>query len=198
MASAVSRRAASGVVGASDHYGWAVLVAVADDGAFRDRRRVVLVDDALPKCPYHHDAQGLPDKEAIRLVERVRVSAERHAKLALEAAAAEMPVRVRGLVLRRCPPLPATIPERIRDYRAQCVADSVMYRMALAGAAEARGWTVHWYEAKTVLDAARAALGVRDMELHFARLRESLGPPWNNDHRLAMAGAIVAAKARRK
>ncbi len=37
------------IIGVSDHGGWAVLVTVADDGKLLDRRRVVLVDDDLPK-----------------------------------------------------------------------------------------------------------------------------------------------------
>ena len=40
---------------------------------------------------------------------------------------------------------PTLAPERIKDYRAQNVADWVMYRKALASAAEARGRPVHWY-----------------------------------------------------
>ena len=34
-----------GVIGVSDHGGWAVLVTVARDGTLLDRRRVELVDD---------------------------------------------------------------------------------------------------------------------------------------------------------
>jgi hypothetical protein len=64
-----------------------------------------------------------------------------------------VPGRIRGVALRQCPALPPTIAERIKDYRAQNNADWVMYRKALAGAAEARGWGVHWYDAKKVFDA---------------------------------------------
>ncbi len=65
-----------GILGVSDHGGWAVLVTADRDGALLDRRRVELVDEGLPKLPHHHDAQGLPADEAVALVERVRVSAE--------------------------------------------------------------------------------------------------------------------------
>ena len=100
-----------------------------------------------------------------------------------------------GVALRQCPELPATIAERITDYRAQNNADWVMYRKALAAAAEARGWPVHWYDAKKVLDAASQALGVKNLDAHFLRLRKTVGPPWNADHKLAMAAAISAAKS---
>jgi hypothetical protein len=70
-----------------------------------------------------------------------------------------------------------------------------MYRKALASAAEARGWPVHWYDPKKVLAAASEALCVENFDAHFLRLRKAVGPPWNNDHKLAMAAAIVTAKA---
>src|SRR5579863_854710 len=182
------------LIGVSDHGGWAVLVAVARDGTLLDRRRVELVDDDLPAIPHHHEAQKLPPDEGVTLVERVRASAERHAALALDAVAAAVP-HIYGIALRICPPLPPTIAERIKDYRARNVADWVMYRNALASAAEARGWPVHWYDAKSVLAAARQALRVENLDARFLQVRRAVGPPWNGDHKLAMAAAIVAATA---
>ena len=150
-----------GIIGVSDHGGWAVLVTVARDGTLLDRRRVELVGEGLPKIPHHSEAQRLPLDEAVELVERVRVSAEKHAVLALDAVTMAVP-RILGIALRKCPPLPPTIAERIKDYHAQNNADWVMYRQALASAAEARGWPVHWYDAKSVLGAARQALACRE------------------------------------
>lgn len=183
-----------GIIGVSDHGGWAVLVTVARDGTLLDRRRVELVDEGLPKLPHHSEGQGLPLDEAVELVERVRVSAEKHAVLALDAVAMAMP-RILGVTLRKCQPLPSTVAERIKDYRAQNVADWVMYRKTLASAAEARGWPVHWYDAKKVLDAASQALRVENLDAHFLGVRKAVGPPWDKDHKLAMAAAIVTAKA---
>jgi len=153
---------------------------------------VELVGEGLPKIPHHSEGQRLPLDEAVELVERVRVSAERHAVLALDAVARAVP-RILGVALRKCPQLPPTIAERIRDYRAQNVADWVMYRKALAAAAEARGWLVYWYDAKSVFGAARQALHVEDLDAHFLQVRKTIGPPWNQDHKLAMAAAIVTA-----
>ena len=183
-----------GIIGVSDHGGWAVLVTVARDGTLLDRRRVELVGEGLPRLPHHSEGQGLPLDEAVDLVERVRVSAERHAVLALDAVTMAVP-RIFGVALRKCPQLPPTIAERIKDYRAQNVADWVMYRKALASAAEERGWPVHWYDAKSVLGAASQALGVENLDAHFLKVRKALGPPWNKDHKLAMAAAIVTPTA---
>jgi hypothetical protein len=179
-----------GIIGVSDHGGWAVLVTVARDGTLLDRRRVELVGEGLPKIPHHSEGQRLPVEEAVELVERVRVSAEKHATLALDAVAMAVP-HVLGIALRECPELPPTIAERIKNYRAQNVADWVMYRKALALAAQARSWPVHWYDPKSVLDAARQALRVENLDAHFLQVRKAIGPPWNQDHKLAMAAAVA-------
>jgi hypothetical protein len=185
----------SGIIGISDHGGWAVLVTATADGKLLDRRRVELVDEGLPTIPHHHIAQTLPLDEAVDLIERVRVSAERHAKLAFDAVAMAVPSPILGIALRECPSwLPPTIAERIKDYRAQNVADWVMYRKALASQAEVRGWAVHWYDARKVFDGASRTLGVKDLDANLVQMRRSIGPPWGKDHRVAMAAAIVAAK----
>ena len=180
------------VIGVSDHGGWAVLVTVARDGTLLDRRRVELVNDSLPALPHHHEGQLLPVNEAVALVERVRASADRHSRIALEAlATAVRPIS--GIALRDRQPLPPTIQGRLSDYRARNVADWVMYRNALAVAAEARGWRVFWYDPKMVLDTAARALRVENFDDYFRDLRKAVGPPWNNDHKLALAAAVVAA-----
>jgi hypothetical protein len=181
-----------GIIGVSDHGGWAVLVTVARDGTLLDRRRVELVDDTLPGLPHHHEGQLLPIDRAVALVEQVRASAEKHAVLALEAVATVVP-QIVGIALRSCPQLPATIAERIKVYRARNVADWVMYRKALASAAEARGVPVYWYDPKEVLSSASQALHVENFDAYFLELRRKVGPPWNKDHKLALAAAIVTA-----
>lgn len=148
-----------------------MLVTVGRDGTLLDRRRVELVDDDLPKLPHHSEGRGLPVDEAVALVERVRASAERHAALALAAVATAVP-DIAGIALRERQPLPPTIAERITNYRASNVADWVMYRSALAKAAEDRGWAVHWYNPK--------ALDIRSAQMP------------NQDQRLAFTAAIAA------
>lgn len=171
------------VIGISDHGGWAILVTATSDGTLLDRRRVELVDDGLPAIPHHHEAQMLPLDQAVALVERVRTSAEKHAVRALDAVAGDVP-DVRGIALRRCQPLPPTIPERLKDYRARNVADWVMYRNALASAAQARGWSVYWFDPKSL-----------NLDAGVLQMRRVVGPPWGQDQKLAMAAAIAATEA---
>ena len=180
-------------LGVADHAGWAVVVAAGADGALVDRRRVELLESGLPKLPHHHECQSLPLEEALALVDEVRASAARCAAVALDALAAELDAPITGIALRELPEMPNTVAETLADYRAQCTADSVMYRSVLAEAAEARGWAVAWYPRKTVVADLGAALGV-DAEAWLKALGKSLGPPWQKDHRTALAAAVVAAR----
>lgn len=181
-------------VGVSDHSGWAILMTVTARGELLDRRRIELVDDGLPTMPHHHDGQKMPIDDAVALVEQVQRSAERNAVARLEALASQIG-GIRGVALRVCPPLPDTIAERITSYRAMCVADWIMYRRALASAAEGRGWSVHWYDAKRVLDEAAVASGLESIEAVLDAAKRRVGPPWQKDHRMAMAAAIAAGAA---
>ena len=148
-----TRQAAT--VGVAEQSNSAVLVTVAPDATLLDRRRIELTDRGLSTHPHHHEgswavgrylatpgARALSLADAVALVERVRASAEHGARVHLEALAAAVPVAIARISIRACPTLPPTIEERIADNRAQTVADSVMYREALAAAAEARGWSV--------------------------------------------------------
>jgi hypothetical protein len=179
-------------IGVADHAGWAVLVTVAVDGKVLDSRRVELVDADLPVMPHHHNAKALPLEQALDLVERVRLSADRHATRALDAVASAVASPIRSVAMRICPPLPATVAERLQNYRAQNVADWVMYRMAIAAAAQSRGWSVHWYDAKTVIGAVCEALRVKNLDRYFFEARQAFGPPWARDHKVAAAAAIYA------
>jgi hypothetical protein len=130
----------------------------------------------------------------VALVERVRASAARGAREALEALAEAVRVPITRIALRACPELPPTIEERIADNRAQTVADSVMYRQALATAAVSRGWSVHWYERERVFRDAAAALGGEDLDAFLQAMGRAIGPPWQASHKLAAAAALAAAR----
>jgi hypothetical protein len=198
-----TQRAAS--VGVVEHSNSAVLVTVAPGGEFLDRRRIDLTDRGLPTHPHHHEGswavgryrnspwtRAISLAEAVALVERVRESAARGARESLEALAAAVPVPIARIAIRVCPKLPPTTEERIADNRAQTVADSVMYREALATAAEARGWSVHWYDRERVFRDAAAALGCDDLDAFLYAMGRSIGPPWQAKHKLAAAAALAA------
>lgn len=195
------------VVGVAEHGNSAVLVTVAGR-ALLDRRRIDLTRD-LPTHPYHHEGSWAVGRyldspwarptslvDAVALVDRVRESAAIGARDALEALTASVAVPIATITIRACPPLPETTEAIIADTRAANVADSVMYRRALATAAEARGWSVRWYDRDRVFAEAATALHLEDVDALLQSMGRSVGPPWQAKHKLAAAAAL-AATARR-
>jgi hypothetical protein len=192
----------------AEHGNSAVLVTIARGGELLDRRRVDLTHD-LPTHPYHHEgswavgryvnspwARPISLADALALVERVREAALRGARESLDALAAAMRLPIGSIAIRECPRLPPTTEERIADSRAASMADSVMYREALATAAQARGWSVRWYDRERVFHEATAAIGGKDVEVFLQAMGRSIGPPWQAKHKLAAAAALAAAGQR--
>jgi hypothetical protein len=203
---AVARRQPqrSATVGVVEHGNSAVLVTVTPECEILDRRRIDLTDRGLPTHPHHHEgswavgryldspwARTISLADAVALVERVRASAARGARDCLEALATSVLLPIASIAIRECPELPPTTEERIADNRAQTVADSVMYREALATAAVARGWCVHWYDREAVFRDAAAALGCEDIDAFLHAMGRPIGPPWQAKHKLAAAAAIA-------
>ena len=181
------------------------MITMTPDGGFLDRRRIDLTH-GLPTHPYHHEgswavgryanspwARTISLPEAVALVESVREAAARGAQAGLETLAATVPVPIARIAIRECGQLPLTTEERILDTRAANVADSIMYRQALAAAAEGRGWSVHWYDRKRVFQDAAFALGGKDVDALLRAVGQSLGPPWRAEEKLAAAAALAAA-----
>jgi hypothetical protein len=195
-------------VGVAEHGNSAVLITVGPSGELLDRRRIDLTQ-GLPTHPYHHEGSwavgryvnsswarpiSLPD--AVALVARVHEAAARGARESLEALATTVPARITGIAIRRCPELPPTTEERIADARAAGVADSVIYRDALASAANARGWSVYWYERERVFREAAVALGTEDIDAFLQAMGRPIGPPWQAKQKLAAAAALAAGAQR--
>ena len=196
----------SAVVGVAEHGNSAVLVTLDRDGKLLDRRTINLTHD-LPTHPYHHDgswavgrylnsswSREISLSDAIVLVEHVRKSAAAGAREGLDALARSVAVPITSITIRVCPKLPATTKERIVETRAATVADSVMYREALAAAALARDWSVHWYDRDGVFGDAADALGGEDIETFLHAMGRAIGPPWQAKHKLAAAAALAGMR----
>jgi hypothetical protein len=63
----------------------------------------------------------------------------------------------------------------------------------LAIAAEARGWSVHWYDPERVFDDASTVIR-DDVDAFLRAMGRSIGPPWQARHKLAAAAAIAERK----
>ena len=203
-----AKRKSYAVVGVAEHGNSAELVTLsAADFSLLDRRRIDLTE-GLPTQPYHHEgawaigrykdsawARDVTLEEAIDLVQQVEAAAAQGAAAGLEQLSAALAIPIERISIRACAELPATIEERIRDNRAQTMADSIAYRQALAQAARALGWSVLWYEKKQVAEEAAAALAGADLDVVLKAMGKSVGPPWQARHKLAAAAALAALRS---
>jgi hypothetical protein len=169
-----------------------VAVTASADHTVVDRRRIALVEEGITEAPIHYESARLDLEATIALVEQVRASVARASAAALDA----LPGPIASISLRTWPP---DFPQDIATQRRvpwEARADAVMYRQILAELAHARGWEVHLYDAKAVESQAARLLAERaDDILHGTRAR--LGPPWDKDHRTALAAVIVASRSAR-
>ncbi|HEX5300714.1 MAG TPA: hypothetical protein VFW50_27350 [Streptosporangiaceae bacterium] len=178
-------------VGIAHHLGWAVAVTASAGYDVVDRRRIELIEPAMPAAPVEHEISDLDDDAAARIVSAARASALRAASASLDQLAASLPGPVASMSLRAWPlDFPGDIAvQRRPPYQSR--ADSVMYCQVLAESAHERGWQVHLYSARDVEAQAAGILGQRAGDV-LGRPRAMLGPPWTKDHRVALAATIVA------
>jgi hypothetical protein len=178
-------------LGIAHHFGWAVAVTASSDHKVVDRRRIELIEPGMATAPIHHEGKRLDDKAAARLVAEVRASVVRASSVALDELATALPEPIVSMSIRAWP---VDFPEDIAVQRRapyESRADSIMYRRVLAELAHARGWQVVLYDAKEVEAEATRILAERaEAVLHGPR--ETLGPPWAKDHRMALAATVLA------
>lgn len=188
------------VVGIAEHTGWAILVSVAAVNrapAVVDRRRVPLIDEALPGQPYEHGTQALKDDDAEQLLRRVKRSIAACTALAFDQLAADLSPRynVSSIAIRQpaLTGLPATVREVHASYFTLCRADGVLYHSALCADARKRGWGVMLHRRGEELGRAAKALraSTDDVEQFIGDLKRTLRPPWSGEHRSAFAAAIA-------
>ena len=187
------------VTGISDHNGWAVFVCIAArDGepVVIDRRRVGLIEPGLPKQPYEHETLDLDTARAEELVIEVRESAVHCAERALARLRSGPAAREIVSIALREPPLPRlpkTVAEAHASYPVMVRADATLYHDALCQAASSLGVGVELMargeERRRAAEALR--IGPERLDGWLDGLRESLGPPWQKDHKDAAARAVA-------
>jgi len=172
-----------------------VAVTASADHAVVDRRRIVLVEPGVAQAPIHGESRRLDVAAPAGLVATVRASVARASSAALDELAAALPAAVRR---SRCGSGLPTSPMTSR----WCAARPT--RRVPTPSCIARSWPssptraaggVHLYDARAVLDEATGLLGRRAHEILHGP-RETLGPPWTKEHRVALAAAIMAADRR--
>ncbi len=153
----------------------------------------------MPAAPVHHEGgthemhssgEPLDDADLAALVTKVRESVVRTVGASLGELAASLPEPITTLAIRGWP---SDFPEDIATKRRppyESRADSLMYCQVLSEVAAERGWDIRTYDSKTVEFDAAAILGSRAKEILYGP-RNTMGPPWSKDHRIALAATIV-------
>jgi hypothetical protein len=178
-------------VAIADHLGWAIAVTASADHEVVDRRRIELVEPGVSAAPIHYKSRRLDVAATTALVAEVRASVARATSAALDELATALPGPVLSISLRAWPlDFPDDIAVQCRAPH-EARADAIMYRQELSELAHARGWEVHLYHAKAVVDQAVSMLAERADEV-LQGPRAAIGAPWTKDHRIALAATIVA------
>jgi hypothetical protein len=178
-------------VGIADHLGWAIAVTASADHRVVDRRRIELIGPGVSAAPIHYESRRLDVAGTAALVAKARACVAPTTAAALDELETALPAPVLSISLRAWPfDFPDDIAaQRRAPYEAR--ADAIMYRQELAELAHARGWEVHVYDARAVLDQAVRKLAEQADDVLYGP-RTTMGSPWTKDHRVALAAAIVA------
>jgi hypothetical protein len=171
-------------LGWRSHSGWAVLVAV--DGTptkpqVLARERVQLVDEPLPRMAYHAiEAWDLSLKEGKALVAKVRRAATTAATKAMKAAVKEHGAEAVGVVgkIRK---IPDDFERILAAHSLLHAAEGALYEEALIDAAGRAGIEAMLVEEQTIR-----------IPNALETARRKLGSPWQKDHKLAAAAALIA------
>jgi hypothetical protein len=171
-------------LGWRSHSGWAVLVAVAGTPTSPNilaRERVQLVDESLPRMAYHAiEAWDLSLKEGKALVAKVRRAATTAATKAMKSAVTEHDAEAVGVV-GKIRNIPDDFERILAAHSLLHAAEGALYEEALLDAAARAGIEGTLVEEQSIRipNALEAA-------------RKTLGSPWQKDHKLAAAAALVA------
>jgi len=100
------------------------------------------------------------------------------------------------LAIRHCPPWPDRVEDRLRNIAIQTQADGILYRRALAAAAQHAGIPVVEFDPKTVMAEAIRRLPAHTPADHFKTVGKHASRAWRQEHQLAMAAAFWAQQTR--
>ena len=164
-------------VGFRCHSGWAMVVVVS--GSTRspvvlDRRRVELVDEALPRQPYHAVSEsGAPR----RVIDAVAHAARGAVARALRSVAHADAVGVVATERR----LPSSLDQILASHALLHAAEGHLFEQAVIDVAADAGLPVHVVDPKSI-----------EVPAAVEALRSSIGAPWQKDHKWATTAALEA------
>ncbi len=188
------------------HSGWAALVVVGwrdDELVVVDRQRIELVDEQWAKQPYHA-AEKLERDAAEDMVKRGIESAHRLSLREMRSAIKrerERDNEVAACAVLVADPMPDwSVDEILAVHVRMHKAEGVLFKDALARAAETCGLRLVAIPEKLLAERARSSLGTSTSGLveKIAEYGKSLGPPWGKDQKDSALAAVVALRTRAK
>jgi len=196
-------------LGLKAHSGWAALVVLGTRDVelhVVDRRRLELAEEAdshWSKQPYHA-AEGLRSDEAQKVVQRGVAAARKLAVREMRAAvkrARDAKHEIVACAVLVADPMPHwSVEEILAVHFRMHQAEGVLFRDALARAADACGLRLVAIPEKLLTDQAEWALTTSASALmkRIATLGKSAGPPWGKDQKDAALAALIALQGRAK
>ncbi len=189
-------------VGFSVHTGWAASVLVAGPPRapkILDRRRIRLADtDDTLEAEVYHRAAELPEAKARKLVREAEKDALERALSAVRSLSDSYPLVAAG-VLMSAVTLPTDLAKILASHPLIHTAEGVLYREALAMAAENCGLALARIPRRELPDRFALALGTDGAKARewLTNAGRAIGPPWARDQKDAAMTALVALAARR-
>jgi len=184
-------------VGFSVHTGWAASVLVAGPLpapriVLRDRIRLADSEDT-DRAEVYHQAARLSGPAAAKFVRESQDAAARRARAAVESLRESQPLVAAG-ILMSAGKLPSDLAAILRSHPFIHTAEGVLYREALASAAEECGLEVVRVPRRELPDRFASALGTDEAGARerLAAMGRAIGPPWARDQKDAAMAALVA------
>ena len=184
------------VLGFRPHTYWTAVVALAgrpDAPKVITRRRIAFAA-GLERFVYHQ-AETLDPAEGQALIDRVRAAVEANAAREIGLLVADLRGDGATVGVAVVPSGTAKLPEALEDilrvHARMHAAEGNFYRDAVATACEAVGLRVHRMAERDLPSALGKALdlGAVALDARLRTLGAPLGPPWNEDYRLATQAA---------
>jgi hypothetical protein len=191
-------------LGLRAHSGWAASVVLAgpdNSPQIVTRGRIELCDPRIPPPfqPYHK-ASEMPFSKAEEYIRRVTGQTEDYARAAIKKILADL--RPRGMKVAACSVLLGSgrtlgpLEKILAAHPLIHTAEGVLFREAIMRAAEQCGLKVTGIAERELLAQAESKLRFSRSELdcRLAEFGRSLGPPWQQDQKLAALAAWLALK----
>lgn len=189
---------AEAALGFADHSGWAVAVAIVQDGAWFEviaRERVELVEGDIPRQPYHAVAERGWPREIIgrAATAAAALAGDAMARLCTDLRAAGHEPVAASVPVGSAPD-PSNLDAILSSHMRFHAAEGNLFREALAEGAASTGLRVFRAPRGDVPALAAGASGLTEPEFtaRLAAMRHALGAPWQADQKLAAALAWLA------